>query len=145
MIRTEIYITKFMLNSSKTKQSIQPQLLSLALLYPFFVRVFGLSSFVTGDFEEDKWTLAEVTAPIIYQKIYGISDIEKANPLPYSYIALLRFLSHMCLDKSEYSTVNFYKSEKALFLVDEIDIILSDSILFDTPILKINSYHYTYL
>ena len=122
-----------MLNSSKTREEIDISPTCFSLLYPFFIQAFDLSLFVTGDFEEDKWTIAKVTAPIMYQKVYGTVT----TPYNYSYIALWRFLHHMCLDKNDFLTVNFYKSKDALFLIDEFDILATEKYIFNTPFLKI--------
>lgn len=137
MIRIEIVITKFLLDSSKTRKMIRTHQRCFELLYPFLIQVFDLFSIVSGDFEKDKWSLANIMASLIYENVYGIKNIHLIKPQPYSYIALLRFLSHICLNKNDFLTVNFYKSKQTLFLVDKNDILCANDILFDTSFSKI--------
>lgn len=143
-MKPEVFLFKFLLNSQKQEISkvISPDVFQL--VYPIFIKIFGLEDFVSGDFNKDIHGIADVLATKVYRDLFNISTFN--STIPYSFINLITFFSHMNIDdkSGDYDMIGLYKKSPNVFVVassSRNNYILSNfrdrTIIYDLPVVKI--------
>jgi hypothetical protein len=133
-----------LLNSQKQEISevISPDVFQL--VYPILIKIFGLEDFVSGDFNKDIHGIADILATKVYRDLFNISTFN--STIPYSFINLITFFSHMNIDdkSGDYDIIGLYKKSPNVFVVasssmnnEILDNFRNRTIIYDVPLVKI--------
>ena len=144
MMDFNIYLKKYLLNSQKQVRDKILEPSEFQLVYPIFIQTFGLQGLVTGDFNKDMHTIANVLATKVYMDLYDISKFDSS--IPYSFITLITFFSHMYvdLDDAEDYSIGLYKKFPNVFIVSSpsanegiLNELKNKKISYDAPLVKL--------
>lgn len=149
-MKTETTFYKFLLTSKKQLMSHYIDPYQFQLVHHLFLQVFGLSDHFTDDFEYDRYTLVPKITEKVYNDVYRDKLDCICDTIPYSFINLYAFFSHIFINRDDHYLIGLYKKQDNIAVIgnyrvqESISYLFLDNkqVIYDTPLLNVYAFDF---